>query len=364
MKRDYTNRLEKALEAYEDSLWCLHQVWESEGRDTSRLLPPMSLREKLSRGEPTNEVFDALLDSSAQEKDRNRDGLIQLLLDTAVDVADWAQTSRRIFSVSKSLTEMLMETDLPEFKAGEVKFVSPVFAVALEEPIVTSPGKIHDFLVFINLPMEEDDQAVMISIRSYTPSLDNYHRISDKERGKVEEMRYTSPRQFRRYLPKIIREFSKVGCIGFSYVCPEGFPYNSLLGAEGVGESVATEDREVLFKIAFGLNLYLQSARKGDQETRVVNRPKRSERGRSVMDGAELFELNVSSAFSRSGPSEHEIHSGFEVRPHFRRGHWRRPKGFGQDPDAPATEWVRPTWVHKDRIDQGIQPVGSLQLTR
>ena len=50
---------------------------------------------------------------------------------------------------------------------------------------------------------------------------------------------------------------------------------------------------------------------------------------------------------------------GHEVRAHFRRGHWRRLPGYGDQPDAPKLVWVRPTLVRRDRLPRGALPGGA-----
>jgi hypothetical protein len=49
----------------------------------------------------------------------------------------------------------------------------------------------------------------------------------------------------------------------------------------------------------------------------------------------------------------------YELRCHFREGHWRRPRGLGNDPSARRTEWVRPTLVRRDRYESGEEPLGK-----
>lgn len=48
-----------------------------------------------------------------------------------------------------------------------------------------------------------------------------------------------------------------------------------------------------------------------------------------------------------------------ELCAHFRRGHWRRPPGKGDDPTAEKTVWVRPTLVCRDRLAAGSMPGGN-----
>ena len=48
-----------------------------------------------------------------------------------------------------------------------------------------------------------------------------------------------------------------------------------------------------------------------------------------------------------------------EVSAHFRTGFFRRPRGQGKNPDAVKSEWVRPTIVRRDRLEEGALPVGA-----
>lgn len=49
----------------------------------------------------------------------------------------------------------------------------------------------------------------------------------------------------------------------------------------------------------------------------------------------------------------------FSMCVHWRRGFWRRARGFGHDPEAPRTVWVRPTMVNRDKCPETGLPVGS-----
>jgi hypothetical protein len=352
------NRLEKALETYEDVLWFMRTLMRAQGKDVSSIPVSTALRTALENGHRADDICMALIQRSSKKSLDDPNDVFKLLCDCATDFADWVHGSRRIFYVSKTLTDMLLETELPEFVPKDVKFVAPSFAIALESPVTTSKGIVHDFIMFSSSVRTSEEYGALLSLRSYFKEYDSYQRKSPAEKEKMQKAMMKNPHAREKYRQQFVRDYDKLGFKGFTILCDDDVPFNDILNEP----HPEIEDREILFKIGMGLNLYLQSARKGDKEVRTRVEANPTERGKTIVHGAELFEVSVSEAFTR--PSQHsEGHSGNEVRPHFRRGFWRRPKGFGQDPTALATEWVRPTWVRKDKIAEGVQPVGAFQKT-
>lgn len=357
-------RIEKAFEVFEDMLWFFALTWRLEGRhkDADRLPKPEEFRNRLICRKDVADLIESVHDLLDNQRDQQAfDHLSHIIL----DVANWTWFSRRVFSLSSSLANMLLDTDLPDFLPRDTKLVAPVFAVALEGSIASSKFE-HDFFVCCGDYRNENDEYGVLSFRSYLPCLDDYKRVSvdDKIRAKKLEKR-GDKEKLQGIYQKTLNQFRNSEFVGFTVYCPPNKPYNDILLNDNSlvdidGFKINIDDREILFKLGMGLNLYLQSSRGDDQEVRTKLSLPRQTRGRSILIGAELFDLSVSRACSRySDPSSGG--DNVEVRPHFRRGHWRRPKGFGHDPSALATEWVRPTWVRLDRIGKGEQPVGSLQ---
>ena len=84
---------------------------------------------------------------------------------------------------------------------------------------------------------------------------------------------------------------------------------------------------------------------------------------RAITDESEICSV---SSMRRLSAGERQLffdyangRSGFEMPVHFRIGYWHRPKGRGQDPEYPKTEWTHPTLVRADRLPQGAVPGGS-----
>jgi hypothetical protein len=76
----------------------------------------------------------------------------------------------------------------------------------------------------------------------------------------------------------------------------------------------------------------------------------------------QLFEIS-GDHFIRQDVGEVEAseltRTGSARRAHWRRGHYRRPKGQGTDPSAKRSVWVRPTLVNAHRLPRGSVPGAS-----
>jgi hypothetical protein len=103
------NRLEKALECYEDILWFLRTLMRSHGKDASSLPVSTSLRTALENGDRADDICMALMQRSNKRSTDDPNDLYRLLCDCASDLADWVHGSRRIYYISKAITDILLE---------------------------------------------------------------------------------------------------------------------------------------------------------------------------------------------------------------------------------------------------------------
>ena len=348
-------RLESILAEYEDVMWLLRLITTQGGGDVSRVPEPHTLRKALIERnmEDCMQICSDLFDAGEAYK---------FGFDNASDLADWCFHSKRIFSISEHLCKMLLATDLPDFTAEGIKFVSQAFIIKLEKPVKTSSGKEHDFILCSYCP-----NTGALSIRSYPKVYEDYKPIDETTKRLVEkDARNRNPR-FDRFVDKITRQSRPRFAIGYTcFLSSTDSLKESILQAAPPEEK---DDWEVIFQLALGVNLYLQSARDKDVEKITsIKTPKLVMGGKKpITEGASLFELSTSKAFTAGSHGKSESDNDSDeapkgtVRPHFRKGYWRRPSGFGDDPKAFATIWVRPTWVRKDKIEAGEKPIGSFQ---
>lgn len=353
-----SNRMEELLQYYEDKIWIISTILPYSSQDNSilEMIPdPMLLRRSLEKSDYT-QVIQQYFDLVKLSKSAPQLVWFEMLHRIQYCVIEWIFGSRRMYGVSENLVNMLLETDLPDFIPREIKMIAPAFAIVLDKPITLKGGRQYDLFVVSSSGSDGKQAGVreFLTISAFTKQYGTRMRYSQSDKKNIVKSLKINPESYSRIFDKDLRRNRGCHIVGFS-INPEDVnrPYNKF-----IMESCNNDDK-TLFQIGMGLNLYLQSARQGDiEKVSRVTLP-RTERGKSIVEGAELFDLSVSKVFVRpydkSGNS-----SGNKVRPHFRRGFWRRPRGYGEIPGAIATEWVRPTWVHKERITDGEHPVGAI----
>ena len=349
------HRLENILAEYEDLLWFLRLLMVKNGDRVNHIPQPELLRKALAErdAKASMQICSDLFDAG--------DGF-KFSFDCASDLADWCTHSKRIFSLSDGLCQMLMQTELPDFSAEHLKFVSQAYIIRLQKPIICKNGRVHDFILCSYSPATR-----LLSVRSYPISYEEYRALTPEKKCLVEKDARRGNERFEEFSEKQTRNSKKRLVIGYS--C---FLSDKKTLRQAILETVPPDEKEeweLLLQLALGVNLYLQTAR-GD-DTAVVHQVghpvTKNGRPKPITGGTQLFELATSSAFvapkeSHGGGSDAKPEGS--VRPHFRRGYWRRPSGSGNDPDAPAIIWVRPTWVRMDKILEGVQPVGTSQTVK
>ncbi len=283
----------------------------------------------------------------------------KFIYDNGSDLAEWCTKSKRVFNISQSLAEMLIETELPDFPSNEVRFVNESFVIQIEEPIKMSNGRSHDFILCCY-----SSATHSLSIRSYPASYENYVALQQDQRKVIEKDARKKSRRFDRAVNRINKQSEDRFIVG--YTCFVGHSHSL---REAVFDNAPEDEKEewdFLFHLALGVNLYIQSTRTEDTETvRIAPNCNKTRSGKTSFTAeTQIFELSTSSVFSRKNQTSNSPEGPFgSIRPHFRRGYWRRPPGYGNDPEAFATIWVRPTMVHRDKVETGERPIGSIQTT-
>ncbi len=345
------DRLENILAEYEDFTWLSRLVAQTQGQDISKLPRPETLRRALNARDfkTTMEVCHSLFDAGDSYKSP---------FHVASDLADWCAHSQRVYHISAHLSELLRATRLPDFVLGSVKFVASAFVVSLEKAVTSASGRVHDFIICTY----SDDPVPSLTVRSYPQGYDAYQPLSSDKKRLVEKDAGKGHPRFAEFCQKMIRQAESRFVVGYSVY--------SLGGQDSIIDMVSRsapadekDDWELIYKLALGTNLYLQSARSGDVEKVSEVRIPKSDKRQPVpiVNGAKLFELAISSPSASYGHSDRNEQPSYSIGPHFREGYWRRPSGYGHDPEAEYTMWFRPTWVRKDKIAAGEKPIGSFR---
>jgi hypothetical protein len=139
---------------------------------------------------------------------------------------------------------------------------------------------------------------------------------------------------------------------------------------EPAGEPAVFEKQQDPFHLVSAFIAYLSTLPPGSPylsdwtaKSKSYLRNKRGARDpRSITDGARICTVSSSYVLSQAEQAvigRREQTGTYQVRPHFRRGHFRRRPGHGHDPAAPRVVWVRPTLVRADRLPPGGIPGGT-----
>jgi len=350
-------KLENILSELEDLTWIVNLAEKISGRSP---FFPESNQFRLALQSRDKE--EALSCVSAYAKTARNDSGFNFQRDAALDLYHWFFDSQRVFTLSSNLTEMLLATNLPDFKLNEINLSVPSFAIQLEHPIQLQDERWYDFIIFRS-HHNDDGSTARMSVRIFEQTYSDYKPLTERKKKIVNKDAEQRNARSKKFADKMTRQAEGRKVIGYSVVAGS----NSL--SEAISKSAPENEKldwVMLYQIGIGLNLYLQTARLPEDTECIAKflHPKvvPKDARKHFTNNTELFSLGTSQAFSRHKPSKGQERDFVgSVRPHFRRGYWRRPSGFGSDPNANATIWVRPTWVHQDKIDAGEKPTGSNQ---
>ncbi|MFA5945337.1 MAG: hypothetical protein WC802_00290 [Patescibacteria group bacterium] len=313
----------------------------------------------------------------------NRPSLLAMRM-LPVMLYGWVESSKRIFRVStETLDELLRGEHRPPPATWE-KFPWPFesFAVSFETPLKWAPSnETYDTVLVVNVTREGRSSTL---IQWLPARLAEYIPLPEKEimglcEDISEDIRNARAR-IRGMLPRKVRRDMKKYKISLPSVEQLYAQHNA--GAERLAE----EARKAIEMMS--LPYYLMDkayyAEMHDCQDQIESSsfiyafcnliargvrsvgghygsPKTGEQqAESIADGAQLFEVGSRAQFAtgertRNDPTEP---SGKTVRPHSRRGHYRRIRGSG--PDAPKSQWVNSTWIHEEEAKvKGLIPVSE-----
>lgn len=250
----------------------------------------------------------------------------------------WMIVSKRSFSPSSELVNMLMHTDLPDFKIGEVKYVFEAFAIQLPEPIVEKDGTKHTLLFVV---VEEDGFSVT-SVDS--PTFDGFTPMPEKEFDKLVKRAKDGESFAADRLHENMHNWwgdNDPIIKTFIFTASRDSTYEE--GLRGHGDDKYYNGWANAYKLIVGLNLYLQTKRGDDIEKDIPYSPTR-DHDSSLFEDIKQLELAVRPRKVGSGKTELCAPTGRTVSPHSRIGHWRRYKSSDIQ-DGHWFGWVRPCLI-------------------
>jgi len=328
-------------------------------------------------------------------------------------LTNWTRHSRRVFSLSSDLQAMLAMTSLDNVKWSDVSWPYESFAVELEDPITDADGRSYRLLMVETWPTAEygyDQKVIYPMATDPQPLFDRFVR------GKLHE--HLRARRWHKLASMIQREHARpikdvfgpsvpivadahgsvttdVGQVMLEHM--RSMPGAVVLdhaptAQDDLGADLPAGQLRVLIidrgdeepdkkvekawdfgnicaQIMAGVCLYLTSLPPGSshrsewkRRTSSTPDPKAISSEALVCALQSIHRLDVN---ERTALRQHQA-SGrptYELSSHYRRGHWRRPPGSGDDPTALRTIWVRPAWVRMDRLAFGELPGGNLTQT-
>lgn len=285
----------------------------------------------------------------------------------------WNKVSRRVYQITQELQLLLGVTSLDEVTWGDIRFPFPCFGIALNDPIVDERNqKKFDFLL-VSLAQQENKWYYNFIL--FPQELETFQPIMVEEKRVVDKaMRNMNWRKALKTIQKCEDRRQGLDLMRINYSVAGGKDKTIEDVQRAGGEFSYSGDPLSLFqkmaRTIFGLCLYLKSLPSGHSAVREEPQPnRRPPRGPSSVDTSCISDIaqvcTVSSIHQLTTEERRVLEGcrtgagGYEVRAHFRCGHWRRPPGLGSDPAAERTVWVRPTLVRRDRVAPGSLPGGT-----
>jgi hypothetical protein len=290
-----------------------------------------------------------------------------------LQLASWILSSRRVFQLNDELVERFITADYSHYKWSDLLWPFNAFSIQLESPVNAyndTPQHQLTMLLVTSIyqvceqgflePDRTMEFGTFYSKRGDMIMPSEY--LDSKERDRLDDdLRHKRWNKVRKRLIPIGQKL-----MNQEIMYPPGStdPYS-------VNTSDFVDDSNPS-KIIAGLCLYLEALPTEITENypwrQSVPIKAQREVRKIITDGEQVCQVNdfnvicpeTISLFPetlRAGPA-------YSVTPHWRRGHYRRAKGQGKNPNAPRTIEVKPALIHKDLLPEGAVPGGAQSLVR
>ena len=331
-----------------------------------------NFRGDLLRGADFNEVHDKYCIGAA----------LGPLHSLPLGLGEWSRTSRRVFHLTEELLTLLSLTSLDGIRWSEVHWPLDSFLVTLDQPLIDENGTSFDAILLYRF---EAAEGWAVGLQLFSSKLEAYRPLTFDDRDRINKLLNRGVNgPLGKASGKIALWFKATSGIptSISISLPPGLDdclvtdsYRAIheklgydyTGGREDGSSNSTIDAAT--RIVVGLCLYLATLRSEGEEQQSswegIPREESKKDPRAITREAKVCWVSSKYRLSRE---ESDVVESFRGRAHvsmcahWRRGHWRRSPGQGNNPDAPKHVWVRPTLVRKDRLKPGELPGGSIAL--
>lgn len=303
--------------------------------------------------------------------------------DFAAALAAWTSNSRQVFHLSADLSAMLELTVVGDLTWSDVSFPYDAFAITLERPIIGADGGLpYDCLLVtrrLYSPLPEIAGPDGFDLRLIPATLDTVVWTTPEKWNRLErlaEMRRWDTLQREIAAQQIYDPSARFGMTQLQCNVNSTEPIPFELEEEEVTRYVPPRFKAdamicglatgVAMRIVVGLCMYLTTLPTKSKHRRPVPTDSLgSASNRSIIASVSLCEVTYDRTLTcsdrqaigdRTQPKSYSAMS-----PHWRRGHWRKPPGKANDPEAKKTVWVRPCRVRWDRLEEGALAPGGEQ---
>ncbi|MES2623579.1 MAG: hypothetical protein V4576_04215 [Patescibacteria group bacterium] len=203
------------------------------------------------------------------------------------NIAGWHVLSQRIYRVSDTLMQNLLNTDIPHGPAEEISFVSDSFVIQLETPLhIEGLGHVHDFLF-----CEFDENIGDLSITSYPGKYDHYHSFTLRDRKRFTNSSDSSKKSSVHWMCRHVGWNKPQNDLTHHIIVPGAASYEEI--ALQCFSGADSTELITLLKIVIGLNVAIKNGMIAGAERPISFIPPKTTRGKSVLVGTEVFELNA-----------------------------------------------------------------------
>lgn len=289
-------------------------------------------------------------------------------------LADWTAYSRHVFHVQEELQALLELTTIGNLTWGDVDWPYDAFLVTLDRPIVLNEKNSFDCLLVSRREFtrrQRRGNIPSLSMLLLPRELEDFPVMSDGKLRRLE--RLVDRRRWTTFMREV--ETIQRRCLACDMKTPiTNIPCDPrdrirdvLDDVEAIGDEVGITINGIAHRIVIGLAMYLttipprsRTLQVGESDIEAPHEVKAITAGAQVCMVLNHHKLTPEERKGlgdpKKGPPQFR-----ELSPHWRRGHFRKPRGQGGDPNAPRTIWVRPALVRADLLQPGTQSAGTRQ---
>ncbi|MDB5259476.1 MAG: hypothetical protein JWO73_684 [Candidatus Taylorbacteria bacterium] len=300
-----------------------------------------------------------------------------------IKIHHWCMQSRRVYSLSEDLQQFLEIASVEKIQWQDITFPFDSFCITLPTPIEETEiegfkGAKYDTILFSKKKVGTQtliqlDLLPTILDRSVPLQRNGIERIEDCIRNK----RFKKARTL---LNEIDRTPMNVYSYGASFsVSQEQWMASAMAsfshvvrleGSKGSEENVP-KSQLLAMRTVIGLCLYLESLagkrnkQGGDQQKWKKAEVESTPDTRAAIQEAEICDISYEQSLNDDEKKLFKLirqkglkRALIEMGAHFRCAHWRRRRGFGNDPSAPKAVYVRSAMVRHDRLPESGLPPG------